>query len=540
VHRRTWIIPAAIALLGLFAGLSFWEMADDSLTVDEGIHLPVGYAYWKRGEFRLNPEHPPLVKLLCSAPLLLMDLRLPPTEPERPGDFHAYQGTFARRFLHTQDTDRILFWGRIPVVVLGLILAGTVFWWSWRIHGHPGAGLLSLFLIALEPTTLAHSHYVTMDVALAAFAILAFASLWEFSRQGGTGPFVLAVLAMGSALASKFSAIFLLPVFLFLIVVRWPAGGLAAALERAGVRGRAAPLLAAVAAVIGMAAIVQASYFFSPDLSLYLKGIEAVIANHPTNYPAYAFGRFFIGGVFWYPLYAFLLKTPIPTLVAIGVALVSCFRRAERASAEFLFILLPAFVLTLATCLLADNYGLRYLIPVTALLLVLGGRAFLVVGARRGRRAAAGLLAAWLAASVLIASPHFIAYFNESIGGPRNAPFFLHDSNVDWGQDLERLARYQSQNGVPEIILAYWGQSRPEYYAARYGVRYVQWSDAMGRAANPPPGVYALSVNHLVNLKLAVEYGDNPNLDWLERFRPAARVGYSIYIYRFPPAAPPP
>ncbi|MBI4168981.1 MAG: hypothetical protein HY510_03490, partial [Acidobacteria bacterium] len=266
------------------------------------------------------------------------------------------------------------------------------------------------------------------------------------------------------------------------------------------------------------------------------KGIEAVNVNHPRNYPAYAFGQFFVGGVWWNPLYAFILKTPLPALAAIGVAVVACFRQAERAAAEFLFFLLPAFVLTLATCALADNYGLRYMIPVTALLLVLAGRAFSVFAASRRRRLTAGFLAAWLAASVLRVAPHFVAYFNELIGGPENAAYFLHDSNLDWGQDLKRLALYQREKDLPEVILAYWGQGRPEYYAARYGVRYVPWTPAMARAATPPPGVYAVSVNHLVNLKLGVQYGDDPNLDWLERFRPADRVGYSIYIYRFPPS----
>ena len=65
----------AVFLLALFAGLSIWEMSGDSLTPDERAHLPAGYAYWVAGEFRLNPEHPPFVKLLCAAPLLLMDLK---------------------------------------------------------------------------------------------------------------------------------------------------------------------------------------------------------------------------------------------------------------------------------------------------------------------------------------------------------------------------------------------------------------------------------------------------------------------------------
>ena len=34
-------------------------------------HLAAGYSYWATGNFRLNPEHPPLLKLMWSAPLAL-------------------------------------------------------------------------------------------------------------------------------------------------------------------------------------------------------------------------------------------------------------------------------------------------------------------------------------------------------------------------------------------------------------------------------------------------------------------------------------
>ena len=73
---------AALLLLSLFTALTVWEMSGDSVTSDERIHLPVGYAYWTKREFRLNPEHPPLIKLLGAAPLLPLNLTMPPTEPQ--------------------------------------------------------------------------------------------------------------------------------------------------------------------------------------------------------------------------------------------------------------------------------------------------------------------------------------------------------------------------------------------------------------------------------------------------------------------------
>ncbi len=150
-------------------------------------------------------------------------------------------------------------------------------------------------------------------------------------------------------------------------------------------------------------------------------------------------------------------------------------------------------------------------------------------------RVAAVALAAWLAASVLHAAPHFIGYFNEIIGGPANGPYYLQDSNIDWGQDLKRLASYERENGIPEINLAYWGPGQPEYY----GIRWKPWTLATA-LDQPPPGVYAISVNRLVELKRrATLGGEDPRINWLDRFRPAARVGCSIFVYRIPEAGAP-
>jgi hypothetical protein len=531
-------IGLACGLLLLFASLSIWEMTGDSVTVDERVHLPAGYAYWLTGDFRLNSEHPPFVKLICAAPLLAFRPPLPPIQPPPGMTYHRFMGPFGTRFFYGQDIDRLMFWGRLPAVVLGCLLGALVFHWSWRLHGHPRAGLLSTALFAFEPTLLAHSHYVTTDVPLAAFGVMAFFYLWRFCEEGGQVLHLgLAVLGMGLALASKFSAVVFVPVFFVLLAARWPARAAADRKDPAATRSR---WRACILALLGLVVIVQAFYFFSPDLSLYLKGIQAVRENRPANYPAYAFGTFHVGGVFWYPLYVYLLKTPLPTLVFVALAAAGLLGDRTGSKPLLLFLLLPAGLYTAAVCFLADNYGVRYMIPVMSFLIVLAGRAHSWLAGRRAGRAVTALLLLWLPASVLRVSPHFLAYANELIGGPENAARFMHDSNLDWGQDAKRLARYEEENDLGEIVLAYWGPLPPDFY----GVRYRHWSLRSGDTDGPPPqadpvppGVYAISVNQLVNLKKRVLLdGEDPKLDWLERFRPADRVGYSIYIYRFPPA----
>lgn len=539
-----WLGAASVLiLLALFAGLSIWEMSGDSTTIDERIHIPAGYAYWKDREFRLNPEHPPLVKLLASAPLLAMNLRTPPTKPDSSDinqdeykAFDTYQTAFGSEFLFTQDADRILFWGRLPMVVLGLLLAFLVFWWSWKLHGDYGAGLVSLLLIALEPTIVAHSHYVTTDVAVSSFSVMTMFFLWSFSRDGKVLYLFFASLGLGLALAAKFSAIFLLPVFFFLLPFQWPSQGLQGLSFLGDPHSFRTRILTAACAGLIALITVQASYLFSPDLSLYLKGLRSVNANHLPNFFAYVNGSFVAGGVWWYALYAFLLKTPLPTIIAMILAGVFILKTRRSMPQGLSFALLPALVYTLAVCFFADNLGVRYMIPVTAFLLVVAGGCRSILTGSRGAKLFGAALALWLMVSVLRVSPHYIAYFNELTGGPENARYYLGDSNVDWGQDLERLMAYLRKNKIEEAILSFWGPSPPQYYGERYGIRLIPWTPDMAARPEPLPGVYAISLHNLMALQLSI-YGfgeGGANMDWLTRFKPSDRVGYSIYIYKFP------
>src|SRR4051812_27172893 len=61
---RPAVVYAAIACLILFAVLrSAIATRTDAFTIEEPSHITAGVSYVKLGDFRLNPEHPPLVKL---------------------------------------------------------------------------------------------------------------------------------------------------------------------------------------------------------------------------------------------------------------------------------------------------------------------------------------------------------------------------------------------------------------------------------------------------------------------------------------------
>ena len=505
---------AAGLLLAVLLIQSLGTVVLHSATSDEVTHLPSGYVQWKSGRPLLNPQHPPLVKLLAALPLLAVSTPYP-FEPARAAE-PFYEWQFGPQFLYGpgSDADRLLLLGRLPIVGLTLLLGLYVFLWAREISGDLG-GLLALALYALCPTVVAHGQLVTMDMGLSCFAT---AALYHLRKGLDGGPHVLlAGLCAGAALASKFSAVFYLPAFATAVaLVAW--------------RGRISwPRAGSVLATVGASAflVVWASYFFR-DPRRYVEGLLRVNADHAPGFQNYLFGMFTSDHLWSYFPIAFLAKTPVPILLAVAAAAVLAIRRRRSPDPlEEAFLLLPAACFTLATMALANPMGVRYLLPVHPLLFIFAGRTACLLTGSRPRLAAGGALALWLAVSAVRIWPDHLSYFNELVGGPGNGWKILDDSNIDWGQDLKRVRPWMEENGVPEIRLAYAWTARPEYYGIRATPVHVNdWR------YTPSPGVYVISTQMLIRGRLeAREKGWKT--DWLDRYTPADRIGYSLYVFRF-------
>ena len=184
------------------------------------------------------------------------------------------------------------------------------------------------------------------------------------------------------------------------------------------------------------------------------------------------------------------------------------------------------------------NLGIRHLMPMYPFLLILaGGWVLLIRKAAVGRAVLGGLLAIQLA-SVLSAYPDFIAYFNEPARVLNTGSPILVDSNIDWGQDVGRLAEYQhkfeSKYDLGTLYFSYFGTASPEAYGLRY-----QPLAGFGRMrqASPPDwssmhGTLAIS---LTNLYGGEGYAGADYRRLLEQ-QPFARVGTTIYLFRVRPA----
>jgi len=548
------------ALVGLQAGLSVHAMRGHSATFDEGAHLPAGYTHLALGDHRLNPEQPPLVKLLAAAPLLAVGPEMRATDVSWT---RARQWEFGRRFLYRwNDADRLLLLGRLPVVALASCLVIAVFFAARERFGLL-AGASAAFLTALSPDVLAHGALVTTDLGFALFFLLAVIAFERLLARATAGRLLAAGLLTGAAFAAKFSAPILIAVFV-LLGLRWTLAE-APVLERRARLGRLALQLGAVAAIA--LAVVWAAYGFraalssDPALRAELAGSLAAshsgaleravafagrtgivpedyargmlfVAEHSAARPTFLMGELSDHGFPHYFAVSFLLKTPVPLLLLTAVALVRA-PRLRRRDAALVFI--PVAVYLTATATRGLQIGHRHLLPIYPFLFLAAGEAAAALRSWRAPRGArlAAALALWYAGGTLLQHPHHLAYFNEIAGGPRNGWRLLVDSNLDWGQDLKRLAEWMRAHGVPRLKLSYFGSADPSYYGIEHEALPGYTAPHAARITREilPGDVVAVSATNLQGVYLESPQ-DRALMARLRALEPIGRAGWSIRIYR--------
>lgn len=221
------------------------------------------------------------------------------------------------------------------------------------------------------------------------------------------------------------------------------------------------------------------------------------------------------------------MKTPVPVLVLLLAATLYYLRYRKEYWFDALFLFVP--VIALFIIFMSSNFaiGVRYLLPVYPFIFVIIG-GLLLYGGRVSYLF--WPMAVWYIGATLFTAPHYLAYFNELIGGPGNGYNYLVDSNLDWGQDLKGLKKYMDSKGIKRISLSYFGIDSPK----RYGIEY-DWLPSH-YLYNPTPEkaleatrnrFVAISVTNLQGVYL------NPKdmYAWLRKYEPVAKIGFSIFVY---------
>jgi len=270
----------------------------------------------------------------------------------------------------------------------------------------------------------------------------------------------------------------------------------------------------------------------------YLNGFS-LMQQDSVGRKAYALGRITTGGWWWYFPFAFLVKTPFPTVVLIGWGLWSWARKpvGERVNTEFL---LPPLILYGVTAVSSMfNIGIRHLLPVYPLLFTLAGAIDVGGEGKRAawlRRGALALLAGTMIETGSQA-PYFLAFFNAPARVVWERQEMLVDSNLDWGQDLGRLKAYMDRHGIREVKLAYFGSASPRHLNLAHRLlpsfrHYVWFEPEWKEASELQSGDYvAIGATSLVGV---LDDQDRPFLRRLRAMKPLTVIGNSVFLYRIP------
>ena len=567
--RPGWLVAAG---LSAYLVLSFWILADESPTYDEGAHLIAGYAAWTRGDFRLNPEHPPLAKLVAALPLLAQNLQWPQVDAgwER-GDAEE----FSYRFLYQSgnDPDRMFFWARTAMLSWGVLLIVSIYAAARSWVGPRGASI-ALALACLSPAFLAHGHLVATDLPLAVLALLTVMAFRRYLRTPTSLWAAATGAGLGAALLAKYSALLLVP------ILAWMAGA-ALVLRRlkpsAGQSSEPAPVPARrwsyalqilllitvpwllIWGVYGFryAAAPDAEFRFADDRVLtkgsaidrlagaagarrllpeaYLHGLTFV-HEHSQKRSAYALGAYSETGWSWYFPFAALVKTPVGTLALCLAGFWVLGRRVLRGDGEPLDLLIPVFVFGAAAVTSRLNIGERHLFPIYPFLMVAAGA---VASVRLSATAARGVAALALAAALegVAACPYPLTHFNVASRLLYERHQMLVDSNLDWGQDLRRLKAFMDRRGIAEIKLAYFGTASPAHLGLRHQALpalnwYTRYESTTKGDLDLRPGEWvAISATAFVGVYA------RERTAYLDRFAgqtPVAIVGNSILVFQVP------
>ncbi|MET0386467.1 MAG: tetratricopeptide repeat protein [Polyangiales bacterium] len=203
-RAQRWFWPLLFVIVSAGLGRAFWATRLDGVNIDEAWHVVAGVSYVRTGDFRLNPEHPPLIKLWIGAWLPERVFKLPPFRPmlDKEGEREFTDDTFYIQ----NDMDRTQARFRIAMLALhGLMLVWLATTLRRRFDATVALAAIGVFL--LDPTIAAHLPLAMTDLSvtlLGAIAMLLTLEVWERPQLRSVSA---AALALGGTLAAKHSGL---------------------------------------------------------------------------------------------------------------------------------------------------------------------------------------------------------------------------------------------------------------------------------------------------------------------------------------------
>jgi hypothetical protein len=589
--------PLLVALSALiaFLVLAVGDIKETSPTSDELPHLAAGYTYLTLRDYRLNDEHPPLIKELAALSILNQNVWHSTPKMENAWtnsiEVPSAQWTFAHELFYGRrpefadtpptvriprnaffnDAEALFTRGRLTMLILPLLLGIVIFAWAAEVWGWWG-GAVGVGLFAFDPNFIAHGGLITTDVGVAALMTAAIYFFWRCSRNATAINIAAFSLFCGLAMIAKFSGLLLIPMLAVLFL---------------HVRNRKA-LIALGCAAVATIIIVWAAYGFryraTPERPRAITMVvddwyaaKSLLAQYPDGPPESAIQRMrstvpigmlgrtvlFANDLHLLPeayLYGLALTERnayarwaylngegshrgFPTYflytffyktpeASILAILAGLIALRSRRTSALPFLLWPIVIYLAVSMAGSLNIGHRHILPIYPYLYVAAGSLWSAAPWRRSLLALACLL---IAIPAFVFWGNHLAYMNLIAGGPSRGYEKLIDSNFDWGQDLKRLGEWAKTHPDP-INLVYFGTADPRFYGIAY--HNLPYGYGMDPVETPDPSAhdFVISVSALKGVNADVEPARRYWQTFLDQHRAklVGRAGYSILIYRLP------
>lgn len=556
---------AACLLLGAMALALLASIRTESPTTDEPLHLTRGLAFWWSSSRALSYAHPPLGDALAALPVALIQPKIAIRKLD--GYRQREVDTVARALLIPDYEERRnwFFQARTSMSLLTLALGVYVYLFCRRLWGVPTA-LAALAFFALHPTLVAHGRLVTTDMPVTAAMFVAIAELLLFLNGGSRWRVLSAGCMTGVALATKYTAFALVPIFVLWLGLAASIGiGRYAGRPRLRALGEAAWVLGAIG-VLSLA-IINGAYNFEhtgmrmpeilrmpePQNSItarfhgellendhvlqhvpawlpiplpytYVFGLASIGAHVGAGHETVFFGeRLKEGSRFYFPV-LLTIKTPFLMLVALGLGLYLIVRERARPSLVSIGLASFALLLLLIASRTTLNIGVRHVLPLFPALAVLAGRSvirLLQSPLWAGMPAfALPVLIALHASGMLWAFPDYLSDFNALVGGKKGGER-ISIVGEEWGQDMIRLGKVARDHHI-ERLQFFLDTFTAKLELARFGVKIIT---PTCRRELPSHAFIAVSARDRARNKFDC-------FDWTRVRRPMLDINEHVWIYK--------
>jgi 4-amino-4-deoxy-L-arabinose transferase-like glycosyltransferase len=501
-----------------------------------------------RGQYTYQWEHPPLARVAVALGPYLAGLRSHslPGATDEGNAILSSNGNYQHNLMLAR-------FGTLPFLVLA---CSIIFLWARRWFT-VGAGLWAIALFSTCPPVLGHAALATLDVACAATLIAALYALMLWLESPGWAQSLRLAIFCAVAFLTKFST---LPFFVvccaaasaYLVLRRRPS---TAQLRRqittrvgkigviacvilfllwSGYRFSLIPLADSSAAHTSSGEYARAmvhrsapySRLLTTPLPLvqFVRGVRALYVHNAEGTDSFLLGQYRSNGWWYFFLVVLGVKTPLGFLILWVAGAILCWSRGTTWQRVLTGLFPVAIILFCMTSRI--DLGVRHILAVYPFFALLGGHCMASL-VSRGLAKRSTILALALASTVLWESwanrPDFLAYFNQLAGKhPEN---LLAESDLDWGQDLQRLSWRLKERGVKFINLRYFGTAPldlvglPAYHIISPDERVT--------------GYVAISIRFLT-----LEYQKNGAYGWLRGYHPMETIGKSMVLYNINSSAP--